>query len=140
MRVSDNDGTWKVQASLKDGQDMYNFRGDSVFEVSQALTDFHDIIELIHSTRQLLNAAGTVSAVMAAPVAAAPAAAPVQPAPVPAAAPAAAPAGPVCEHGEPAKYVAAGVSKSGPRAGQPYPAFYACARPRDTQCRFRANA
>ena len=139
MRVSDNEGTWKVQASLRDGQDMYNFRGDSVFEVSQQLTDFHDIIGLVHSTRQLLSAAGTVSAVMAAPVAAAPAAAPVQPAPVYAPAHVAAPSGgPVCAHGEPAKFVPPGVSK---KTGKPYPGFYACARtPQSAQCDFKAQA
>jgi len=29
-------------------------------------------------------------------------------------------------HGTPAKYVPAGIARSGPRAGQPYQAFYAC--------------
>ena len=54
------------------------------------------------------------------------------------AAPAAAPAsGPVCKHGEPAKLVPAGVSKS---SGKPYRAFYACQRPQGQQCDYRANA
>lgn len=54
-------------------------------------------------------------------------------------APASAPAsaGPVCKHGEPAKQVPAGVSKS---TGKPYRAFYACSRPQGQQCDFRANA
>ena len=42
----------------------------------------------------------------------------------------------VCKHGEQAKLVPAGVSKS---TGKPYRAFYACARPKETQCDFRAN-
>jgi hypothetical protein len=41
----------------------------------------------------------------------------------------------VCKHGEPAKFVAAGVSK---KTGKPYRAFYACAR-RSDECDFRAN-
>lgn len=45
-------------------------------------------------------------------------------------------AGPVCDHGEPAKYVPGGVAKA---SGKPYRAFYACARGRDQQCGFRAN-
>lgn len=53
-------------------------------------------------------------------------------------APAAAPtSGPVCKHGESAKLVPAGVSKS---SGKPYRAFYACQRPQGQQCDFRANA
>lgn len=45
-------------------------------------------------------------------------------------------AGPVCNHGQPAKYVNGGVNKS----GKPYRAFWACAMDRDHQCDFRANA
>ncbi len=45
--------------------------------------------------------------------------------------------GPVCKHGEPAKLVPAGVSKS---SGKPYRAFYACQRPQGQQCDYRANA
>lgn len=45
--------------------------------------------------------------------------------------------GPVCKHGESAKLVPAGVSKS---SGKPYRAFYACQRPQGQQCDFRANA
>lgn len=44
--------------------------------------------------------------------------------------------GPVCKHGEPAKFVPAGVSKA---TGKPYRAFYACGRSKETQCDFRAN-
>ena len=47
-----------------------------------------------------------------------------------------APAGatPNCEHGEPMRYVPAGISK----AGKPYKGFYACARPRLEACNSKA--
>jgi hypothetical protein len=45
--------------------------------------------------------------------------------------------GPVCKHGESAKLVPAGISKS---TQKPYRAFYACSRPQGSQCDFRANA
>lgn len=45
--------------------------------------------------------------------------------------------GPVCKHGESAKLVPAGTSKT---TGKQYRAFYACSRPQGSQCDFRANA
>jgi len=45
--------------------------------------------------------------------------------------------GPVCKHGEPARHVPAGISKT---TQKPYKAFYACSRPKEQQCDFRANA
>ncbi len=45
--------------------------------------------------------------------------------------------GPVCKHGESAKLVPAGTSKT---TGKQYRAFYACQRPQGQQCDFRANA
>lgn len=45
--------------------------------------------------------------------------------------------GPVCKHGESAKLVPAGTSKT---TGKSYRAFYACQRPQGQQCDFRANA
>jgi hypothetical protein len=45
--------------------------------------------------------------------------------------------GPVCKHGESAKLVPAGISKT---TQKPYRAFYACSRPQGSQCDFRANA
>jgi predicted component of type VI protein secretion system len=45
--------------------------------------------------------------------------------------------GPVCKHGEGAKLVPAGISKT---TQKPYRAFYACSRPQGQQCDFRANA
>jgi hypothetical protein len=44
---------------------------------------------------------------------------------------------PVCKHGEQAKLVPAGTSKT---SGKAYRAFYACQRPQGQQCDFRANA
>lgn len=137
--MSDN-GDYKVQASFRDGQDMFNLRADSIVELNQQIVEFHDIIGAIKSAQETLRAAGVVSAAMSAPSPAAPppaAAAPVLAQPA-VSAPSAAP---LCQHGEPAKLVPPGVSKSGPRAGQPYPGFYACARPnRAEQCQFKANA
>lgn len=43
---------------------------------------------------------------------------------------------PMCDHGMPAKFVQGGISKS---TGRPYRAFWACAMPREQQCRFRAD-
>lgn len=51
--------------------------------------------------------------------------------------PAAPVSGLICKHGEPARHVPAGTSKS---TGKPYKAFYACSRPKEQQCDFRANA
>jgi hypothetical protein len=45
--------------------------------------------------------------------------------------------GPVCKHGESAKLVPAGISKT---TQKQYRAFYACSRPQGSQCDFRANA
>jgi len=132
---------YKVQASFKDANgDMFNLRAGSVEELNQQISDFHDLVGVIKSMQQTLRAAGTVSEAFSAPSPAAPppaAAAPVLAQPA-VSAPSAAP---LCQHGEPAKLVPPGVSKSGPRAGQPYPGFYACARPnRAEQCQFKANA
>jgi hypothetical protein len=139
--MSDKDGSFKVQVSLKDTNgDLFNLRGDSVAEVNQQIAEFADIIDSIKQTQSLLRAAGVVTQVMAQPVASPAPAAPMQAA-MPAQTVAASPAsGVLCEHGEPARLVPAGVSKSGPRAGQPYPAFYTCPRQRGDQCGFRANA
>ncbi|NDC49694.1 MAG: hypothetical protein EBZ61_11565 [Micrococcales bacterium] len=62
---------------------------------------------------------------------------PVTPAPMPAAVPSAAPAGsPVCDHGLPMRFVAAGISK----AGKPYKAFYACPNARESACNKKVAA
>jgi hypothetical protein len=51
--------------------------------------------------------------------------------------PPAAASGLICKHGEPARHVPAGISKT---TQKPYKAFYACSRPKEQQCDFRANA
>jgi hypothetical protein len=62
---------------------------------------------------------------------------PVTPTPMPAAVPNAAPAGsPVCDHGLPMRFVAAGISK----AGKPYKAFYACPNARESACNKKVAA
>lgn len=43
-------------------------------------------------------------------------------------------AAPLCEHGEPMRFVPAGISK----AGKPYKGFYACARQRAEACAAKA--
>lgn len=48
--------------------------------------------------------------------------------------PAATGSAPNCEHGEPMRYVPAGISK----AGKPYKGFYACARQRAEACNAKA--
>lgn len=47
-----------------------------------------------------------------------------------------APTAPLCDHNEPAKYVAGGISRS---TNRPYQAFWACARQREYQCKWRQN-
>lgn len=44
---------------------------------------------------------------------------------------------PMCEHGQPCKLVPAGISN---KTGNPYKAFYACANPQATACKFRKTA
>jgi len=47
-----------------------------------------------------------------------------------------APASPVCDHGLPMRFVAAGISK----AGKPYKAFYACPNARESACNKKVAA
>lgn len=46
-------------------------------------------------------------------------------------------AAPFCQHNQPARYVAGGVSQ---KTGRPYRAFWACAQPRGQECQFRQAA
>lgn len=55
--------------------------------------------------------------------------APVMPSPVPT-------GSPVCDHGLPMRFVAAGISK----AGKPYKAFYACPNARESACNKKVAA
>lgn len=57
----------------------------------------------------------------------------VNPAPAVAGAPVAS-STPVCDHGQPMRYVPAGISK----AGKPFKGFYACSMPREQQCAAKA--
>lgn len=101
-------------------------------EFSELLDATQDFVAKIASIESLLGAASSVarSAPLAPPAA--------QPAPPPAAAPAPAPGGDhLCNCGQPAKLIPAGVSKA---SGKPYRAFYACAQPRGAQCDFRLTA
>ena len=98
-------------------------------EFGELLDAFEQHVAKIAAIESLLGAASTVASV--APVAP-PSQQPAAPAP-------SAPVGDghLCEHGEPAKLIPAGVSKA---TGKPYRAFYACARGRDEQCGFRLTA
>lgn len=101
-------------------------------ELDELLDAFEGFIPKITAIESLLTGASNVART-------APVAPPTQqPAAAPAAAEPAAPAGEVlCEHGQPAKLIPAGVSKAN---GRPYRAFYACAQPREAQCNFRLTA
>lgn len=114
--------------------DLFTIRGNTGDEFAANLVwttdNFDRIIEHVTAIQAAGNAASLVNTASA-PV---PQAAPPQP---PVANAATSFDGPACKHGEPAKYVAAGVSK---KTGNPYRAFYACARPQGQQCDFRASA
>lgn len=102
-------------------------------ELGELLDAFEGFIPKITAVESLLTGASNVART-------APVAPPTQQpaAPAPAAAAPAAPAGEVlCEHGQPAKLIPAGVSKA---TGKPYRAFYACNQPREAQCNFRLTA
>lgn len=58
----------------------------------------------------------------------------VAPTPAPTPTAGAAPSTPLCDHGQPMKYVQAGISKS---TNKPYNGFWACPLPRGQQCQKR---
>jgi hypothetical protein len=136
-----------VQFNLKVGNDLINLYATSVAEGEQLLDLVlaSGIPQKYHDTVAHLSAVNAVASTPAPTPAPAPAPAPVAasaPAPVPG--PVAAVAAtateapvPMCDHGLPARHVPGGISK---KTNRPYPAFYACAQPRDAQCNFRANA
>jgi hypothetical protein len=110
---------------------LLNVYAENGAEFDELLDAFEGFIPKIAAIESLLAGAGNVAqaAAVARPTQ--------QPAPQEAPAPAAigTPAdGPVCEHGEPAKVIPAGVSKA---TGRPYRSFAACARERSQQCNFR---
>jgi hypothetical protein len=104
-------------------------------------TDFTEFGEELDALETLASKISAAEGLFVAASAVAPVAAPPSQQTAPAAAPAAPAAapgnGPVCNCGQPAKLVPAGVSKA---SGKPYRAFYACNGPRDTQCDFRLTA
>lgn len=117
------DGT-VFQANFKTpGGALLNVYATNGGEFGELLDAFETFIPKIVAVEGLLAGASNVARPTQQPVQAAPQAAP-------------APAGdgPVCEHGEPAKIIPAGVSKA---TGKPYRSFAACARPREQQCNFR---
>lgn len=97
-------------------------------EFVELLDAFESFIPKIAAVEGLLGGASVVARPTQQPVQATAAAAPVAPV---------ATGGPVCNCGNPAKLVPAGVAKA---TGRPYNAFYACASPRGSQCDFRAQA
>lgn len=103
-------------------------------EFSELLDAFDEYVAKIAAVESSLSQASAVA--QRVPLAPAPQQ-PAQPAPQQAppaqawGAPAEQPAGHLCDHGEPMRLVPAGVSKG---TGKPYPAFYACARPRAESC------
>lgn len=102
-------------------------------ELDELLEAFEGFIPKITAIESLLTGASNVARTV-------PVAPPTQQATAtaaPAAAPAPAGNEVLCEHGQPAKLIAAGVSKA---TGKPYRAFYACAQPREAQCNFRLTA
>ena len=128
-----------LQFNLKIGNDLINLYAESIPEGEELLEAIIDsgIPQKYHDAVSKLSAVNAVATTPAAsPAAAQPTAQASVPGPA-APAPAAAPAAPMCDHGLPARHVPGGISK---KTNRPYPAFYACAQPRETQCSFRANA
>lgn len=115
--------------------DLFTIRGNTGEEFANNLVwttnNYDQILEHVTALQAAGNAASLVNTASA-PL---PQAAPPQPNAVPTSSSYG--DGPACKHGEPAKYIAAGVSK---KTGQPYRAFYACGRPQGQQCDFRASA
>jgi len=99
----------------------------------QRILQLEDTIEELHKLSSAPNTAQAIQNLQNAgfnPVQVTPA--PSMPAPQ-----GVAPAGsPVCDHGLPMRFVAAGISK----AGKPYKAFYACPNARETACNKKVAA
>lgn len=131
--------TTVYQASFKTPTGtLLNIYANDGGEFEELLDAYEQFIPKIAAIESALGSASTVAQrVPLAPPAQ-------QPAPTPAQAPA--PAGwggneapaqgegqatHLCDHGEPMKYIAPGISKA---TGKPYKGFYACARPRQDQC------
>ena len=109
---------------------LLNIYASNAEELSEMLDAFEGLIPKIVAAEGLLVGAGNVAKSGAA-------APPTQQtaAPAPAAAPAQAD-GPLCDHGEPMKFIPPGISK----AGKPYRGFSVCARSREQQCDKKISA
>lgn len=116
--------TTVVQVNLKTpAGTLINFYAENVTECKEIIeAAIEDLANSVAAAEQAFGASSNVAS--AAPVAAR------QPsgAPTPTAEPAG--DGPLCDHGEPMKFIPPGISK----AGKPYKGFYACARQRSEQC------
>lgn len=134
-----SNATAKFQVNFKTpAGTLVNVYADSVGEACAILEEYMSVGFSLIQAAEAITTGGIVAA------APAPTFAPAAPAAAPAAGAtgwspaAAAPAfgGPVpnCDHGEPMRHVPAGISK----AGKPYKAFYACARPREQACAAKA--
>ena len=111
---------------------IYATNGQEAIELLEAFE--RDILPKLHDVQAKIAATTAVATTPnPAPAQAAPSSAPVAAATPPAAATGDAP---LCDHGQPAKLVPAGIAKA---SGKPYRAFYACSQPRATQCNFKAS-
>lgn len=128
--------TTVAQLNIKVGNDLVNLYADNVFELGELIDALIEsgFAQKYHDLHSTLTAVNAVAVTQHAPVALA--AVPAQAAPPTSTVPMAG-AGPICEHGKPAKKIAAGISKA---SGKPYGAFYACNEERGQQCNFRATA
>ena len=124
-----------IQFNFKMGNgDLINLYADSVTEAHELLEAFSgDLVQTYHNVASVLHAAHTV-AVTPNPR---PAAAPTPSLPGASAPAPAATGGPMCDHGQPAKLIPAGINR---KTNRPYSAFYACAQPRELQCGFTKSA
>lgn len=124
--MADTADGWLVQASFKTARGaLINVRAMTVAELDVQIEAMGEIAERILEVEALFAPVGAPMAAMGGrPVSAPPAS---SGAPTNA---------PTCEHGQAAKYVKGGISKT----GKPYSAFWACAFDRDNQCNFRQTA
>ncbi len=124
--------TTVIQLNLKTPYGgLYNIYATNVAEAKELLQAFREeLVQEIHDTEVVLNAASTMAAASKSAPVASGGAAPPQEKP---AAPAAPSAGiPSCDtHACTMRLVPAGISK---KSGKPYKAFYACGQPQAMSC------
>ena len=115
---------------------LLNIYASNAEELSEMLDAFEGLIPKIVAAEGLLIGAGNVAKAGALAPPTQQATATVQALPDHAPAPTNDAAGPLCEHGEPMKFIPPGISK----AGKPYRGFSVCARPREQQCSKKISA